>query len=40
MIVPTQIMFVIIEEPPWLTKGRGMPTTGARPMTIIMLIAM
>ena len=39
MIVPTQIMLVIIEEPPWLMKGRGMPTTGARPMTIIRLIA-
>ena len=38
MIVPMQIMLVIIEEPPWLMKGRGMPTTGARPITIIRLM--
>jgi len=38
MIVPTQIMFVIIDEPPWLMKGSGMPTTGARPITIIRLM--
>ena len=37
--VPMQIMLVIIEEPPWLMKGRGMPTTGARPITIIRLTA-
>ena len=36
--VPTQIMLVIIEEPPWLMKGSGMPTTGAMPVTIIKLI--
>ena len=38
MIVPMQIMLVIIEEPPWLMNGSGMPTTGARPMTIIRLM--
>ena len=38
MMVPTQIMLVIIEEPPWLMKGSGMPTTGARPITIIRLM--
>ena len=36
--VPMHSMLVIIEEPPWLTKGRGMPTTGARPITIIRLM--
>jgi len=39
MIVPIQIMLVIMDDPPWLIKGRGMPTTGARPITIIILIA-
>ena len=29
---------VIIDEPPCDIKGRGTPTTGARPMTIIVLI--
>ncbi len=38
MIVPMQIMLVIIEEPPWLMNGSGMPTTGASPMTIIRLM--
>ncbi len=37
--IPTQIMTVIIAEPPKLNSGSGMPTTGARPITIIMLIA-
>ena len=37
-IVPMQIMFVIIDEPPWLMNGSGMPTTGARPITIIRLM--
>lgn len=37
--VPTQIMLVIIEDPPWLMNGSGMPTTGAMPVTIIRLIA-
>ena len=39
MIVPRQIMLVIIDEPPWLMNGSGMPTTGASPITIIRLIA-
>jgi hypothetical protein len=39
MMVPMQIMLVSIDDPPWLMKGRGMPTTGARPVTIIRLIA-
>ena len=38
--VPTQSMFVSIDDPPWLIKGRGMPTTGASPITIIRLMAM
>ena len=33
-------MLVSIAEPPWLIQGSGIPTTGAKPMTIIMLIAM
>ena len=36
---PKQIMLVIIEVPPWLMNGSGMPTTGASPSTIEMLIA-
>jgi len=37
MIAPMHAMLVIIEEPPWLMKGSGIPTTGARPITIIRL---
>ena len=38
MIVPMQIMLVIIDEPPWLMNGSGIPTTGASPITIIRLM--
>ena len=31
-------MTVITADPPKLTSGKGTPTTGARPMTIIRLI--
>jgi hypothetical protein len=36
--MPRQSMIVITADPPKLTRGRGTPTTGARPMTIIRLI--
>ena len=36
---PIQSMLVSMELPPWLMKGSGMPTTGARPITIIRLMA-
>jgi len=36
---PSRIITVIIALPPQLISGSGMPTTGARPITIIMLIA-
>ena len=35
---PRQIITVITADPPKLTRGSGMPTTGARPITIIRLI--
>ena len=37
---PRQIITVSIAEPPQETSGSGMPTTGARPITIIRLTAM
>ena len=39
MIVPMHSMLVIIDEPPWLMNGSGIPTTGASPITIDRLIA-
>jgi hypothetical protein len=36
---PIRIITVIIALPPQLISGNGMPTTGARPITIIMLMA-
>ena len=36
---PRQSITVIIAEPPNETSGSGMPTTGASPITIAMLIA-
>ena len=38
MRMPRQSMIVITADPPKLTRGRGTPTTGASPMTIIRLI--
>ena len=37
--MPMQSSTVICAELPKLTRGRGMPTTGARPITIARLIA-
>ena len=36
MIVPRQIMLVIIEDPPWLRNGSGMPFVGIIPSTTLM----
>ena len=32
--IPKKIIKVVKELPPWLKKGNGMPTTGAKPMVI------
>ena len=37
MSTPRHSITVITAEPPKLTSGKGMPTTGASPMTIIRL---
>src|SRR3546814_16007088 len=37
--MPRHISTVICADPPWLNSGSGMPTTGARPITIARLIA-
>merc|ERR1711991_495726 len=37
-IKPKPIKYVIIEEPPYDTKGRGSPTTGRSPITIDIFI--
>ena len=36
--IPMQISTVICADPPKLISGKGTPTTGARPITIAMLI--
>ena len=37
MRIPNPAMSVTIDVPPKLTSGRGMPTTGPRPVTIAVL---
>ena len=37
MTIPSPNMIAIIEEPPYDIIGRGDPTIGSRPNTIIML---